>query len=114
MSNIVFGLRVTVIGMGIVFAALYGLQLIMYGMKAVFYKEPTVAATTPTPVVEENVETASASKIPEEVIAAISVAVACFMGGRPGNVVSIRKSDNAFTPWKQAARGAAMITRRGN
>lgn len=113
MNEFVFGLRVTAIGMGIVFASLYGLQLVMNGMKVVFYKEPVVVV--PAPVAEPTeVETPVAEGIPPGVIAAIGVAVACFMGGRPGNVVSIRKSSDTSTPWQHVARSAAMINRRSN
>jgi len=114
MNEFVFGLRVTVIGMGIVFASLYGLQLVMYGMKAVFYKEPVAQQSMPAQAESENEPAPVEDGIPAGVVAAISVAVACFMGGRPGNVVSIRKSADTNTPWKHAARGAAMINRRSN
>lgn len=108
-NEILYGLKITFIGMGIVFAALYGLQLVMTGMKLVFYKEPQqqlppqgVAA----PVVEE---APIAEGLSPAVVAAISAAITCYMGGRPVNIVSIRRGNDQKTPWQQVARASAVI-----
>jgi sodium pump decarboxylase gamma subunit len=110
LKEFLFGLRVTAIGMGVVFAALYVLQLVMNGFEAAFYKEPK-EKIAPVPAEEEP---AVEEGLPKTVVAAISVAVACYLGGRQANVVSIRKANEAKTAWQQAARGAAMISRRSN
>jgi sodium pump decarboxylase gamma subunit len=108
------GVQVTIIGMGVVFAALYALQMVMYGMKGLFYKEPVkatapaLAAVEPVPATVEPAE----SGLPTSLIAAISVAVAAYMGGRPGNVVSIRKLGEGKSPWQHAARVAPFENRR--
>ncbi|HSL93569.1 MAG TPA: OadG family protein [Bacillota bacterium] len=108
------GIRVTLIGMGVVFAALYVLQLVMYGMKALFYKEPIKTHAPAVAVAEPVVETIEPEHtgLPASLIAAISVAVAAYMGGRPGNVVSIRKLGDGKSPWQHAARIAPFEKRR--
>jgi glutaconyl-CoA/methylmalonyl-CoA decarboxylase subunit delta len=108
------GIQVTIIGMGVVFAALYGLQMVMVGMKALFYREPAKAPVSVATAVEPAVETIEPEQtgLPTSLVAAISVAVAAYMGGRPGNVVSIRKLSEGKSPWQHAARVAPLENRR--
>lgn len=109
-EDLMFGLRVTAIGMGIVFAALYVLQLVMVGFRIFFYdkKKPTaiVAPVAETAVVQEEsvVEGLSPS-----VVAAISAAVAMCLGGRPANIVSIKRNADVKTSWQQVARANAVV-----
>lgn len=113
-NELYLGIQVTLIGMGVVFAALYGLQMVMYGMKALFYKEP-VRPPQPVRTVSEPVAVEvlpEQTGLPSSLIAAISVAVAAYMGGRPGNVVSIRKMGDGKSPWQHAARVAPFENRR--
>ena len=108
------GLQVTVVGMGVVFLSLYALQMVMYGMRALFYKEPSkVAMTTDAPVSPAlEVETFEQTGLPKSLIAAISVAVAAYMGGRPGNIIAIRRTSDGKSPWQHAARIAPLENRR--
>ena len=111
-EDLMFGLRVTAIGMGIVFAALYVLQLVMIGFRKVFYEKKeqksnaTVSPVAETAVVQEEpvVEGLSPS-----VVAAISAAVAMFLGGRPANIVSIKRDPDVKTSWQQVARANAVV-----
>lgn len=107
------GLRVTFIGMGIVFGALYGLQLVMYGLKAAFYKEPKSTSQPLQQDIREKQDVESQG-LPTGLVAAISVAIACYMGGRPANIVSIQRAGDSKTPWQHAARTAPMQSRRSN
>ena len=114
LQDFYLGIKVTLIGMGVVFAGLYALQLVMYGMKGLFYKEPpkqpTPVATTPAPF-GEVVEPEQAG-LPTALVAAIAVAVASCMGGRTGSIVSIRKAGEGKSPWQHAARVAPFANRR--
>lgn len=107
------GLQVTVVGMGVVFVSLYALQMVMYGMRALFYKEPHKAAlATNVPVSPEPVaETVEQAGLPKSLVAAISVAVAAYMGGRPGNIIAIRRTSDGKSPWQHAARIAPLENR---
>lgn len=109
-EDFMFGLRVTAIGMGIVFAALYVLQLVMVGFRVVFYdkKKPTAIVT---PVVETAViqEETVVEGLSPSVVAAISAAVAMCLGGRPANIVSIRRDSDFKTSWQQVARANAVV-----
>lgn len=114
LQDFYLGIKVTLIGMGVVFAGLYALQLVMYGMKGLFYKEPpkqaTPVAATPAPLVEA-IEPEQAG-LPTAVVAAIAVAVAACLGCRTGNIVAIRKTGEGKSPWQHAARVAPFANRR--
>lgn len=114
MNELYLGMRVTLIGMGVVFASLYVLQLVMLGMKAIFYQEPGKAPVPAVAASETAAETTGSEQtgLPASLIAAISVAVAACMGGRPGSVVSIRKLGDGKSPWQHAARVAPSENRR--
>ena len=112
LNEFLLGVRVTFIGMGIVFASLYGLQLVMDGFRAVFYKEPQVRNKPVQQPTEK--ETENSEALPKDLVAAISVAVACYMGRRPGTIVSIQRAGIGKTPWQHAARTAPMKSRRSN
>ena len=112
-EDLMLGLRVTAIGMGIVFASLYVLQLVMIGFRKVFYDNKAKAPVTPvveTAVVQEEplVEELSPS-----VVVAISAAVAMFLGGRPASIVSIKRDPDVKTSWQQVAR-ANSVVRKSN
>lgn len=109
LNEILYGLKVTFIGMFIVFAALYVLQLVMIAMKSVFYREPrnqVAPQAVSTPVVEES---PAAEGLSPAVVAAISAAIAVYLGGRPANIVSIRRGNEQKTPWQQVARANSII-----
>lgn len=100
-SELYLGFKVTLIGMTIVFIALYVLQLVMQAMRLLFYKgeraevvqEPS---TTPAP---------TDAAVSRSVLAAISAAVYAFLGGRSANIIAIRRDQPSA--WQQAARAEA-------
>jgi len=111
-EDLMFGLKVTAIGMGIVFAALYVLQLVMVGFRIIFFdrkgqkSNATVSPVAETAVVQE--ETVAEGLSPS-VVAAISAAVAMCLGGRPANIVSIKRDADVKTSWQQVARANAVV-----
>lgn len=111
-DDLMFGLRVTAIGMGIVFAALYVLQLVMVAMRKIFY-DPKMKKAASAPVAEPLQEDAVVGGLSPAVVAAIAAAVSSFFEGRPANVISIRREGEVKTPWQQVARASAA-TRKSN
>lgn len=108
-------LRLTAVGMGVVFAALYVLSLMMYslpllaggrGKQAPTVPQASVEATAS--VVESAVATSAAvsSGPSPEVIAVIATAIAAYVGQTPDNlnIISIRRASAAVGPWALAAR----------
>ncbi|MDP3487507.1 MAG: OadG family protein [Bacillota bacterium] len=108
-EDLMFGLKVTVIGMGIVFASLYVLQLVMIGFRKVFYDNK--AKTPVTSVVETAIvqEEPLVEGLSPSVVVAITAAVAMFLGGRPANIVSIKRDADVKTAWQQVARANAVV-----
>jgi len=112
-EDFLFGLKVTAIGMGIVFAALYFLQLVMDAFRMIFYEPKQKAVITPAPTEAVAQEEPAVEGLSPAVIAAISAAVAYCLGGRPANVVSIRRENETKTAWQQVAR-ANSVVRKSN
>ncbi|MDP3058943.1 MAG: OadG family protein, partial [bacterium] len=94
LEQLVYGLKITTIGMLIVFSALYVLQLVMNSMRTIFYREPIITPEPEAEVLEHR----------PEIIAVISAAVATFMGGgKRGSIIAIRKTSEQSS-WQQVAR----------
>jgi glutaconyl-CoA/methylmalonyl-CoA decarboxylase subunit delta len=118
MDELVLGLETTVIGVGIVFLALYSLALIMQLFRKLFYKEPDAAPTvdnlpmTPAPGVQEG------DSFSEEVVAAIAAAIAAATGKTADQfaIVGIRSAEqkSAWTAsgWRMAGRSELMEKRQ--
>ena len=112
-----YGLKVTAIGMGIVFVALYLMQLLLLALGFVAgaaTKESKTAHVVSTEtanhvetveVVDEAVTLVQPTQeVTYGVMIAISAALAAAMGSRPVNIVSIRKDHIAVSSWQQASR----------
>lgn len=102
-SELYLGFKVTLIGMTIVFIALYVLQLVMQAMRLLFYKgeRAEVVQEPNTPPAPAPAEAA----VSRSVLAAISAAVYAFLGGRSANIIAIRRDQPSA--WQQAARAEA-------
>jgi len=112
-----YGLKVTAIGMGIVFVALYLMQLLLIGLGRIagaVAKENKIAhvvsfesesSVEPLPVQDEAATPAMPTQeVNFGVMIAISAALAAAMGSRPVNIVSIRKDHAVGSLWQQASR----------
>ncbi len=101
-SELYLGFKVTVIGISIVFAALYVLQLVMQAMRLLFYKGERAEA----PALESTSAAAPAEPaVSRSVLAAISAAIYACFGRRGANIVAIRREQPSA--WQQAARTEA-------
>ncbi len=94
------GVRVTGIGLSIVFAVLVILMLVMVIMKKVFYKEPSVKekTVTVTPVALEPEENE------DELIAVLTAAVAASLNTSTYNlkIKSYKRVQNQAPSWNKA------------
>ncbi|MBS3938885.1 MAG: OadG family protein [Peptococcaceae bacterium] len=112
-----YGLKITAIGMGIVFVTLYVTQLILLGLgqiataRAKNMPQPSSADTLPMAEVlsetltEENPMPSPTANEPSfGVLVAISAALAAMLGSRPVSIISIRKEQNSGSAWQEAAR----------
>ncbi len=116
MDELALGLETTVIGVGVVFLALYALSLIMVLFRKLFYKEPEAAADTlpVTPVAKPAVQ----DEFSEEIVAAIAAAIAAATGKTTDQfaIVGIRTSDQrspwTASGWKLAGRNELMEKRQ--
>ena len=118
MDELVLGLETTVVGVGVVFLALYSLALIMQLFRRLFYKEPDAAPTvdslsmTPAPGAQEG------DRFSEEVVAAIAAAIAAATGKNADQftIVGIRsagqKSAWTASGWRMAGRSELMEKRQ--
>jgi len=115
-----YGLKITAIGMGIVFVTLYLMQLLLIALGKIV--SSTAKASKIAPMVSselvDSAESMEAVEIVDEdftevaprpeinfgVMIAISAALAAAMGSRPVNIVSIRRDHGASSLWQQAGR----------
>lgn len=110
-----YGLIVTLVGMGVVFTVLIGLAY-MLGLLKLFSKvEKTEKKTEPIKVnnVEESAKVVSTSTEDEgELIAAISAALAAYMG-RNNNLIirSINRVEDNTPAWAKIGRQEQMLNR---
>ena len=109
-SELYLGFKVTVIGMTIVFAALYVLQLVMQAMRLLFYRGVDKEISAQEGIYKSHIPE---HKVPEpvrqgvsrSVLAAISAAIYACLGGKSANIVAIRREQSSA--WQQAARAEA-------
>lgn len=112
-----YGLKITAIGMGIVFVTLYLMQLLLTVLGTVvnatakkskiahvLTNEPETATEAGVEVAEYVPETSPTPEISFGVMIAISAALAAAMGSRPVNIVSIRRDQVVSSLWQQAGR----------
>ena len=119
-SELTLGLKVTVVGMTIVFVALYVLQLVMLAMRLLFYRgeRQEVAAVvnnksqnTDHKTAAEASETVPAAQgVSRSMLAAISAAIHACLGGKSVNIVAIRREQPSA--WQQAARAIATMRKK--
>lgn len=107
-------LMVTIVGIGVVFAALVLLALIIVGFKYLFYKETKdegvkeqVYETT-----EINEEDGSNEK-QEELVAVIAAAIACANPETRFVVKNIRWASDPFPEWRRIAKQEQINTMTG-
>lgn len=109
LENLLNGLRLTVIAMGIVFVSLWLLSLVMSAMRPIFYREPKPKQATPAAARgEARVETPvnQHDGLSPQLVAVIATAVAAYLGQTPDNlnIISIRQAPTAMTQWSMTAR----------
>jgi glutaconyl-CoA/methylmalonyl-CoA decarboxylase subunit delta len=118
MDELVLGLETTVIGVGIVFLALYALSLIMVLFRKLFYKEPDALPATDRQTVASGTGTMKQNEFSEEVVAAIAAAIAAATGKSADQfaIVGIRNADQkspwTASGWKMAGRTDLMEKRQ--
>ncbi len=109
LADLLDGLRVTLIAMGIVFASLWALSMVMTAMRPIFYREPKpkqeAAAVAQS---EERVESPVEQNngMSPQLVAVIATALAAYLGQTPENlnIVSIRRTPTTLPQWAMAAR----------
>lgn len=117
MEKLLYSLRLTAIGMGVVFVALFLLSQMMYvlpllagGRKARVAKpaplEKSAAIESSASVAESAAAAVENNGVAPEVIAVIATAIASYLGQTPENlnIVSIRRAPTSVGPWAMAAR----------
>lgn len=117
MDALLDALRLTVIGMGVVFSALIALSLLMYALPSLTggggtkaksapeAQQASVAAESKASVVESAATTNHGGLSPA-VVAVIATAVAAYLGQGPENlnIISIRRTPASLGSWATAAR----------
>lgn len=110
-----YGLIVTLVGMGIVFLVLIGLAYMLGALKLISNRGTAEKKTEVIKVekVEEPVEVTSAPAEDEgELMAAISAALAVFMGSSSNLVVkSINRVEGSAPAWSKVGRQEQMFNR---
>jgi len=116
-NELAHALKVTVVGMTIVFVSLYVLQLVMAAMRVLFYRGERQAVadveTHPTTqhadhksrITDHKVMDAATHGESHSVLAAISAAIHVCLGGKRHNIVAIRRDQPSA--WQQVARATA-------
>ncbi len=110
-----YGLIVTLVGMGIVFLVLIGLSYMLDGLKLVS-KKGNVEKKSEVVELENSKESATIADVSMEdegeLIAAISAALASYMGSNNKLVVkSIRRVEGNTPAWAKVARQEQMLNR---
>jgi len=107
-----YGLKITAIGMGIVFVTLLFMQYLLKGISYALQSTAKAPAVSTEQPVAEFVAVAPPVTAPETapqeinfgVLVAISAALSAMMQSRPVNIISIRKDIPTGSAWQQAAR----------
>lgn len=101
-SSLIDSLQLTLVAMGIVFAALYALSLLMGALPNLVGREKPVAPAKQLEPVTEAVEVTEADDALSPVtVAVIASAIAAYLGQTPENlnVVAIRRTGSGLSPW---------------
>ena len=118
MDELVLGLETTVVGVGIVFLALYSLSLIMQLFRRLFYKEPDAVPKVDDLPMALAPGGQEGNRFSEEVVAAIAAAIAATTGKTTDQfaIVGIRSAEqkSAWTAngWRMAGRSELMEKRQ--
>lgn len=108
MSKLMYGLQVTVIGMGIVFIILFLLSLFMDIMRALFYREQSKPAAEQGAVTRPSASHKTKAALDQDqtqLIAVITAAVAQTLGeGSRFKVTKVRRLHTSRPIWSLAAR----------
>jgi len=104
------GIQVTIVGMGIVFALLYALQLTLgilgriLGSKGSSQEKKTTydAISVDEDVTSTETPSSSVQTLNFNTVVAISAALAAMMGSRSVSVVSIRRDSAPVSAWQQS------------
>ncbi len=111
-SSLIDSLRLTFIGMAIVFVSLYALSLIMDIFPKLFGQEKRQEekqAAVPSPMVQEppvGGSSTDGNRVSPQTIAVIASAVAAYLGRAPEdlNLISIRRTGPSLSPWALQVR----------
>ena len=97
-----FGSLTAVLGMGIVFAVLVVLMIVLYLFKVIFHKQPKKQEVTATPVQETAAEPENEMD-DDELIAVLTAAVAASLNTSTYNlnIKSYRRIDNTRPAWNR-------------
>jgi len=111
----VYGLIVTIVGMGVVFAVLIGLSYMLDVLKVLSKTGTAEKKTEPVKIdnIEEPAEAVSSSAEDEgELIAVISAAAAAFMGSNRNLAIrSIKRIEDGTPAWAKIGRQEQMLNR---
>ncbi len=112
------GLLVTALGMGVTFAALIGLSLLLDLLRILFYKDPNKNKPVQVTKTPENKETAKASvedtgndgQIDGELVAVITAAIAASLNTTTHNIIvkNIMRTEDSTPAWGRAGRADQM------
>ncbi len=103
-SSLTDSLQLTLVAMGIVFATLYALSLMMSVFPKLLGhekpKEPKPAAIA-APVVEQPIVEPDTNSMSAQTIAVIASAIAAYLGRAPEDlsVIAIRRTGSNLSPW---------------
>lgn len=101
-SALLDSLQLTVVAMGIVFATLFALSLLMGALPNLVGREkaPKQRAVV-APVPEPQVEELDTNALSAQTVAVIASAIAAYLGRAPEdlNVVAIRRTGSGLSPW---------------
>jgi sodium pump decarboxylase gamma subunit len=118
MENIMLGIRLTIIGMGITFASLYLLSLIVELLHRITSREKK-DTTQAQPVVDAKLEPAHTAEAKDqeaaEVVAVIASALAAYLDTAPASVkirIVRRQIPSPFSTWSMAGRQELMNQHR--
>lgn len=101
-SALLDSLQLTVVAMGIVFASLFALSLLMSALPKLVGREKPVAPAERPEQVKEAVEvTEPDNALAPATVAVIASAIAAYLGQAPENlnVVAIRRVGSGLSPW---------------
>lgn len=107
------GLRVTVIGLIIVFAVLVILMLVMMAMKKIFYKEEK-PNTKPEPKTKPEIPQPAKPEMNEdELVAVITAAIAASLNTSTYrlHVKSFKRAEDTSPSWNRAGRSEVIESR---